>query len=60
MTIKCKKGYNRCASTKKCYRKHNEVLKKRCKNGTRKCANKYCYKKNASLLASSRKSRMSV
>ena len=52
---KCKKGYNRCASTKKCYRKHTEVLKKRCKRGTRKCANKYCFKTLKSSLSRSMK-----
>jgi hypothetical protein len=44
---RCKKGYRRCNITKTCITKSKSRLSttKRCRNGSRKCANKRCYGK---------------
>ena len=44
----CPKGSRRCPVSKKCIRKV-EIIKPKCKNGTRKCVNSKCYKKNKSV-----------
>jgi hypothetical protein len=45
---RCKKGYRRCNITKTCITKSKSRLStsKRCRNGSRKCANKRCYGKS--------------
>lgn len=49
----CKTGSRRCSISKKCVKKNNRSSKK-CKIGTRKCANNLCYKKNKSVKSRTR------
>jgi len=44
---RCRKGFRRCNVTGTCITKHKSRLatNTRCKNGSRKCANKRCYGK---------------
>jgi hypothetical protein len=47
---KCQKGYRRCSVTKTCVstKRSRVASNKRCKVGTRKCANRRCYGKSKS------------
>ena len=43
---RCHTGSRRCAVNRYCFKKTTgKATAKRCKNGSRKCANKHCYRK---------------
>ena len=44
----CKRGKRRCSISKKCVTKRGQRSTKKCRKGSRKCANGLCYKKNKS------------
>ena len=45
----CKNGHRRCSVSKKCMKFSKNSSTKKCKVGSRKCANKFCYKKRKSV-----------